>query len=79
MLRRPRESFVNSFAKRAERSPNGAEPRPASADNLTMDSPTAHDADRTCVSPPHLTSGQLRHKDSAPAEPDNVHRRAKRT
>jgi hypothetical protein len=44
MLSRPRESFVNSIAKRAERSPNGGEPRLASADHLTMDSLAARDA-----------------------------------
>ena len=65
MLRTTRKSFASSFAKRAERSPNGAGPRPPNADNLTLGSLTAQDADRTCVPPTHLTSGQLRLKDTS--------------
>ena len=38
MLMTTRESFANSFAKRAERSPDGTGPRPPNADNLTMGS-----------------------------------------
>jgi len=36
MLRTTQKSFAGGFAKRAERSPNGAGPRPPNADNLAI-------------------------------------------
>jgi hypothetical protein len=40
MLRTTRKSFASGFAKRAERSPNGAGPGPPRADNLNIGSLT---------------------------------------